>query len=120
MPAATQPSDDNTALIGGVVGGVVALLIVVGVIAFLVSRNQRNNQYQPSNRNDTSMAPAQASSSNYGKINVQPASSHYDESFLSHSTATQHYDDAGVLTNNTYGIANIASDANYEKSNIEL
>jgi cytoskeletal protein RodZ len=78
-------------LIGGVVGGVVALLIVVGVIAFIVTRNRRkaaNNQDQPSNRNDVSMAPAQASSSNYGKINVQPASSHYDESFLTHSPSS--------------------------------
>jgi hypothetical protein len=115
MPG-TQPSDDNIALIGGIVGGVVALLIAVGVIAFIVSRNRRKAaQDQPSNRNDVSMAPAQASSSNYGRISAQPASNHYDESFLSHSTATQHYDDAGVLTNNTYGIAN-ANQTNYDDS----
>jgi hypothetical protein len=122
MPG-TQPSDDNIALIGGIVGGVVALFLIIGLIAFIVTRNRRkaaNNQDQPSNRNDVSMAPAQASSSNYGRISARPASSHYDESFLKHSPATQHYDDAGVLTNNTYGIANIASDANYEKSNIVL
>jgi uncharacterized protein HemX len=112
MPATTQPSDDNIALIGGVVGGVVALLIVVGVIAFLVSRNRRKaaNSQQRVQQNDVSMAPAQASASNYGRINVQPASSQYDESFLKHSPATQHNDDAGVLTTNNYGIGNIASD----------
>jgi predicted lipid-binding transport protein (Tim44 family) len=82
MPG-TQPSDDNIALIGGVVGGVVALLIVVGVIAFIVSRNRRkvaNNQPRVQ-QNDVSMAPAQASASNYGRISTRPASSHYDESF---------------------------------------
>jgi hypothetical protein len=58
MPG-TQPSDDNIALIGGIVGGVVALFLIIGLIAFIVTRNR-------------------------------------------------------------YGIANLASDANYEKSNIVL
>jgi hypothetical protein len=116
--SATQPSDDNTALIGGIVGGVVALLIVVGVIAFIImSRNRHEAQDQPSNRSDVSMVPAQASSSNYGKINVQPASNVYDESFLKHSPATQNYDDAGVLTNNNYGIAN-ANQTNYDDPSV--
>jgi predicted lipid-binding transport protein (Tim44 family) len=107
MPS-TQPSDDNTALIGGVVGGVVALFLIIGLIAFIVSRNRRkvaNKQDQPSNRNDVSMAPAQASSSNYGKINVQPASNHYDESFF-------------VLANNNYGIVANANQTNYDDPSV--
>jgi hypothetical protein len=55
----------------------------------IVSDWNNDAQDQASNRNDVSMVPAQASSSNYGKINVQPASNDYDESFLKHSPATK-------------------------------
>jgi hypothetical protein len=64
------------------------------------------------------MAPAPASSSNYGNINVQPASNHYDESFLKHSPANQQYDDAGVLANNNYGIVANANQTNYDDSSV--
>jgi hypothetical protein len=64
MPSTTQPSDDNSALIGGVVGGVVALLIVVGVIAFIISRNRRF-------KNESAESSPDAPVSNYGKIVVQ-------------------------------------------------
>jgi predicted lipid-binding transport protein (Tim44 family) len=37
----TQPSNDNAALIGGIVGGIVALLLVGGLIAFLVARTEQ-------------------------------------------------------------------------------
>jgi hypothetical protein len=37
-----QPSDDNAALIGGIVGGVVALLLIGGLIAFIALRSRRN------------------------------------------------------------------------------
>jgi hypothetical protein len=119
MPA-TQPSDDNSALIGGIVGGVVALLIVVGVIAFIVMRNRKAANYQPPQQNDVSMVPPQASASNYGRISARPVSSHYDESFLTHSPATN-YDDAGVLANNNYGIANANANAiqtNYDDPSV--
>jgi hypothetical protein len=36
-----QSSDDNSALIGGIVGGVLGLLLVGGLIAFLVARRTR-------------------------------------------------------------------------------
>jgi hypothetical protein len=122
VPAGTQPSDDNTALIGGVVGGVVALLLIIGLFFFfIVTRNRRivaHNQDQPSNRNDVSMAPAQASSSNYGKINVQSASNHYDESFLKHSPTSQNYDDAGVLANNMALRNAKANQTNYDDPSV--
>jgi hypothetical protein len=115
----TQPSNDNAALIGGIVGGVVALLLIVGVIAFIMSRKRHHAQDQPSNRSDVSMAPTQVSSSNYGKINVQSASNDYDESFLKHSPTNQNYDDAGVLTNNNnYGIVANANQTNYDDPSV--
>lgn len=45
----TPSSDDNTALIGGIVGGIVALFLIVGVIAFFVSRNRTANARQQVN-----------------------------------------------------------------------
>jgi hypothetical protein len=43
----TEPSNDNAALIGGIVGGVVALLLVGGLIAFFVARNRRQRKGEP-------------------------------------------------------------------------
>jgi hypothetical protein len=61
----SEPSGDNAALIGGVVGGVFALLLVGGLGAFLVIRSRRrNNQLD----NNTAMANTIATPSNYGRI----------------------------------------------------
>jgi hypothetical protein len=45
------PSDvnDNIALIGGIVGGIVGLLLVGGLIAFLVTRSRRPANDEPNN-----------------------------------------------------------------------
>jgi hypothetical protein len=117
-PPLKHPSD-NTALIGGIVGGVVALFLIIGLIVFIVTRNRRkvaNNQDQPSNRNDVSMAPAKASASNYGQISAR--SNVYDESFLTHSPATN-YDDAAVLAINNYGTANANANANQNQTHYD-
>jgi beta-lactamase regulating signal transducer with metallopeptidase domain len=111
MPATTQPSDDNTVLIGGIVGGVVALLLIIGLIAFIVSRNRRSKNKSVENtlhQKDVPMTPA----SNYAKIETIAA---YEKFAMD----TAGYEVGNI---NNYGIANanIASDANYEKSNIEL
>jgi hypothetical protein len=100
MPA-TPVSNNNIALIGGIIGGVVALLLIIGLIVFVVTRNRRRKakNIQPSNRNDVLMAPAQASSSNYGKLTVHPASNVYDESFLKHTPAAQ-YNNYRIATAN--------------------
>lgn len=51
--APADADDDNAALIGGIVGGVVALLLIGGLIAFLVVRSRRSvnnaavNTYKP-------------------------------------------------------------------------
>jgi hypothetical protein len=43
---------------------------------------------------------------------------YYDESFLKHSPTTQNYDDAGVLTNNNYGIVANANQTNYDDPSV--
>jgi hypothetical protein len=95
MPATTQPSDDNTALIGGIVGGVVALLIVVGVIAFIVMRNRKAKADQRSTNDGHSLSPpavlAQPSNSNYDRIDI-PSPSHYSEKANVQSPTQNHYD----------------------------
>jgi hypothetical protein len=49
MPSTAALSPDNGALIGGIVGGIVALLLVGGLIAFLVARTRRRRgEPQPS------------------------------------------------------------------------
>jgi hypothetical protein len=63
--SATQPSDDNTALIGGIVGGVVALLIVVGVIAFIVLRNRKAKANQQSTNDGHALSPFKHNDINY-------------------------------------------------------
>jgi hypothetical protein len=62
-----QPSNDNAALIGGIVGGVVALLLVGGLIAFLVARNRRNANQQDNNIAMTNTT-ATSTASNYDRI----------------------------------------------------
>jgi hypothetical protein len=115
---ATQPSADNTAVIGGIVVGVVALFLIVGLIAFIMSRKAANNQ--PPQENGAPKAPGNPPASNYGNINVQPLQNQYDESFLKHSPANQQYDDAGVLANNNYDIvANAnANQPNYDDPSV--
>jgi hypothetical protein len=73
MPAAQTPEDNSdSALIGGIVGGALSLLLLVGaLIAFCVMRNRRQ---------DSTSTPLE---SNYGRIapdqgNYRDAGSHYD------------------------------------------
>jgi preprotein translocase subunit YajC len=108
MPV-TQKSDDNIALIGGIIGGVVALLLIVGLIAFIVSRKRRSKNKSVENtlhQKDVTTTPA----SNYGKVGAI-------REYEPFTTETAGYEVGNI---NNYGIANIASDANYEKSNIDL
>jgi ankyrin repeat protein len=61
MPA-TQPSDDNAALIGGIVGGVVALLLIVGCDCI-----HHEKLIDAINKNDTATASSLISS---GSVNL--------------------------------------------------
>jgi uncharacterized membrane protein len=77
-----QPFEDNAALIGGIVGGVVALLVVGGLIAYLVARSRRRGKGE-SNSNAALQSVRQGASSNdmrdaesyrsdYGALSLSP------------------------------------------------
>jgi hypothetical protein len=95
VPASqTTDPDDNVALIGGIVGGVVALILIVGLISFLVMRCKRSaGSAQPANQDDVVMAPAPAPSSNYGRIN--------SSLFSDESASATNYDNPSVLMSNS-------------------
>jgi hypothetical protein len=66
---ARQPDGNGKgALIGGIIGGILALLVVGGLIAFIVMRSRRGN----GNNSDTRMRSPE---SNYGRI--QPIAPDY-------------------------------------------
>jgi hypothetical protein len=44
LPTDAASSEDNGALIGGIVGGIIALLLVGGLVAFLVARSRRHGE----------------------------------------------------------------------------
>jgi hypothetical protein len=93
----TQPSDDNIALIGGIVGGIVALILIVGVIAFIVARNRKAKESQGHSLQSSPPAPGSAlvqpSNSNYDRINIQPTSnSNYAARAVESPTQPSHYD----------------------------
>jgi len=68
MPAAQSPQD-NSAVIGGVVGGAIALLLVGALVAFCVMRSRRNSEGQPDADQNT-LAPQSVAvpPSNYTRI----------------------------------------------------
>lgn len=70
----------------------IALLLIIGVIAFIMTRKPKDTaELEASNQNDISIAAAPAPSPNYGQLNVRPASNQYDESFLKSASAIQQY-----------------------------
>lgn len=79
-----QGSEDDTApLIGGIVGGFIAVLVVVGIVAVILARNRRT-QAKQNGGPPTADAPAKGNydrvpSSQYGgAVSRSPAHSHYD------------------------------------------
>jgi predicted lipid-binding transport protein (Tim44 family) len=69
--------DDNIALIGGIVGGVVALILIGGLVAFLVKRSrQRRANGEPNNdavlQSVRVDAGAASHRSNYQSFSPQP------------------------------------------------
>jgi predicted lipid-binding transport protein (Tim44 family) len=94
----TEPSNDNAALIGGIVGGVVALLLVGGLIAFLVTRNRRNANQQVNNRAMTNTtATSTAVLINYDRFPTK-INTYSDRSGIDASSGN-HYDSANVSDN---------------------
>ena len=114
MPAAQSPND-NTALIGGIVGGAVALLLIGALIACCVVRSRRNNKEQP-NADPSAHALQSRSSSNYGRIDGisgtanNPASSTYVDVVVGPPanydawSDPNDYADTGVADRNHYDI----------------
>lgn len=81
MPAPASESPQVSATtIGGIVGGIGALLLCGGLIALIVARNRRNGS--AGQRNETAGAQLQsASHSNYGPVPVvaNPPPNRYSE-----------------------------------------
>jgi type II secretory pathway pseudopilin PulG len=68
MPAVESP-DDNSALIGGIVGGAIALLLLGALIAFCVARSRRNRKVQQEDNSTGHIASTlQSTRSEYGRI----------------------------------------------------
>jgi hypothetical protein len=100
MPAAQSPKD-NAALIGGIVGGAVGLLLVGVLIAVCVARNRRqpkahnasalhsvHSTTAPSESNYSSVPPSDSpEKDNYGRVPL----SKYGGAVL-HSPIQSHYD----------------------------
>jgi hypothetical protein len=99
----TQTSTDNGALIGGIVGGVFALLLIVALVVCVVARNRRKSA-APVEQGGVDMASAQprAPSSNYGKIVQAFNDDNYDVGVIdnvnANTTAQTHYADPGILS----------------------
>jgi hypothetical protein len=100
MPAAQSP-EDNIALIGGVVGGAVALLLIGALIAFCVVRSRRQSKDNNANSLHSVHSTTTSPQSNYGRVppaqsnysRVPPAQSNYSErSFAPAETRSSHYD----------------------------
>lgn len=84
LPAEPSMQSDDTALIAGVVGGVVGLLLLVG-LAVLVARNRRNRR-APTGTSSAALEPARASLGNYESLSA--VHSPYDSSFLTGGAKT--------------------------------
>lgn len=67
------------ALIGGIVGGIVALLLIGGLIAFLVVRNRRNKDHGEEGNAMAKTTAASLPPSNYDRIPENEESRMYDD-----------------------------------------
>lgn len=76
----------NIPLIGGIVGGFLALLLVVGLVVFVLARRERRKrttETQASNQAEVESTPI--FSPNYGKIVVQSeGNGNYDQAYFAH------------------------------------
>jgi len=79
MPAAQSP-DNTLALIGGIVGGTVALLLVLGLIAFCVLRSRRSDKQQVAeteNRYSQTWHTGNVPPNNYSDMHMTTAPNRY-------------------------------------------
>jgi len=89
MPAAQSPKD-NTALIGGIVGGAIALVLVGALIAFCVSRKRQGRQSKDIDAGAQQLASTPLES-NYGCVPPEASTPQYDKVPLA---TPNHYDHA--------------------------
>lgn len=85
MPTDTKAADDNTALIGGIVGGILALVLIAGVIAFIVMRNRRAKSQQ---RGDDGHSLQASPDNNYNRI--APTTNEYQDVCDVRATIVKH------------------------------
>jgi hypothetical protein len=75
-PSTDSIGDGDTPLIGGIVGGIVALLLIGGLIAFLVARSRRRAKDHPNNdaalQSVRQSMPSNARESDYSAISLGP------------------------------------------------
>jgi hypothetical protein len=82
--AAIATNSVDASLIGGIVGGVVALLLVCGLIAFFVARSRRRVKDEPSNdaamqsARDNASAPTDYAPFVLNNYDVVPQQTNYD------------------------------------------
>lgn len=76
----TQASSVNPAIIGGVVGGVIPLLIVIGVVAFCSARKRRTKkQIEGQSSQSQSQSSSIPRESEYGPIDAPQPQQLYDD-----------------------------------------
>jgi hypothetical protein len=101
--ADAQPfEDDNTALIGGIVGGVVALILVGGLVAFIVARSRRR------------VNASQDSAMQSGRQNLPDAGAGAGAGFASHHSNYESLALSPPENENHYAAVGLALD-NYAK-----
>jgi hypothetical protein len=84
--ARLSTSDESAALIGGIVGVVVAFLLVGALIAFLVVRSRRRVGHQGNNA-----TVAASAASTYDRVPVPTENNDYSDR-VKVRTVTDHYD----------------------------
>jgi hypothetical protein len=97
IPATESPEADKSALIGGIVGGVVALILVAALIGFIVARirqqqERKDDDHQLPSTNAAAVHSATVASPNSNYGHIQPSISNYSEHFVVESPSRGHYD----------------------------
>jgi hypothetical protein len=71
-------TDDNSALIGGIVGGAVGLLCIIAIVSIACKvrqRNPTNNKNNKNNKNNINLGQSTSESMNYGSVQLQSIAS---------------------------------------------
>jgi hypothetical protein len=77
MPA-VESTGDNSALIGGIVGGAVALILVGALIVFFVLRSRKARQDSKADQNAHATQSIRAPPNNYGQLFIVQSAGYSD------------------------------------------